>query len=77
MNSKHQRRQFEGSYMGDSQRIPDDAVMECKICWRRYEPESGDDYWQIPANTPFSQLPDYWRCPECDGDKNQFMRVQA
>jgi len=66
---------FEGTYLGDAARLPDDAIMECKICWARYEPDNGDDYWQISAGTPFSQLPDHWRCPECDGDKNQFMRV--
>ena len=64
---------FEGSYLGDSSRISDDSVMECKICWYRYLPGEGDDYWQIPAATPFSALPDHWRCPECDADKAQFM----
>lgn len=77
MSQEQPSRQFEGSYLGDDQRIPDDAVMECKICWRQYRPEEGDDYWQIPPGTPFSQLPDHWRCPECDGDKQQFMRVQV
>ena len=66
---------FEGSYLGDNSKLADDAIMECKICWRCYEPAQGCDYWQIPAGTPFSQLPDHWRCPECDGDKNQFMVV--
>jgi len=64
---------FEGSYGGDNQRLSDDAVLECKICWYRYDPKLGDDFWQITPGTPFSQLPDFWRCPQCDGDKNQFM----
>lgn len=67
---------FEGSYLGDDSRIPDDARMECKICWYVYDPAEGDEHWQIPPGTPFTHLPDYWRCPECDGAKDQFMVVQ-
>ena len=64
---------FEGSYLGHAERIADSARMECKICWYVYDPAQGDSYWQIAAGTPFTQLPEHWRCPECDGDKNQFM----
>ena len=70
------RNTFEGSYLGHAERIAEDARMECKICWHVYDPLVGDDYWQIPAGTPFAALPDHWRCPECDGDKDQFMVVQ-
>lgn len=66
---------FEGSYMGDNSRIADDAIMECKICWYQYQPDEGDDYWQIEAGTPFSALPSHWRCPQCDAYKNSFMVV--
>jgi rubredoxin len=68
---------FEGSYLGDDSRIEGDARLECKICWYVYDPDQGDDYWQIPSGTPFSALPDHWRCPECDGEKNQFMVLEA
>lgn len=64
---------FEGSYLGDDSKIGAMTKMECKICWHVYDPAEGDAVWQIPANTPFSALPDNWRCPECDGEKNQFM----
>ena len=67
---------FEGSYGGDDSRLSDDARMECKICWHVYDPAVGDDDWQIPPGTPFTQLPDHWRCPECDGERNQFMVLQ-
>ena len=70
-------RTFEGSYGGDASRIADDARMECKICWHVYDPSEGDDYWQIPPGTPFSALPEHWRCPECDGAREQFMVLQA
>ncbi len=66
---------FEGSYMGDASRVPDEARMECKICWYVYDPAQGDDYWQIPPGTPFTRLPGHWRCPECDGSRDQFMVV--
>jgi rubredoxin len=66
---------FEGSYLGDNSQLVDNSVLECKICWYQYQPQVGDEVWQIPAGTPFSQLPQHWRCPECDGDKDQFMRV--
>lgn len=68
---------FEGSYGGDARRLSDDARLECKICWYVYEPTEGDDYWQIPPGTPFACLPEHWRCPRCDGAKNDFMVVQA
>lgn len=67
--------QFEGSYLGRDERLSDDARLECKICWYVYEPAEGCEVWQIPPGTPFSQLPDHWRCPQCDGEKDQFMLV--
>lgn len=67
---------FEGSFLGNTELLQDDNKMECKICWSQYDPAKGCDYWQVDAGTPFSQLPDHWRCPECDGQKDQFMVVQ-
>ena len=38
------------------------TVMECGVCWTRYDPAEGDAVAQIPAGTPFSALPDLrWR----------------
>jgi len=48
---------FEGSFGGDLSRLKDTDRMECKICWKVYDPKEGCDYWQIEAGTPFSQLP--------------------
>lgn len=67
---------FGGSYGGDDDRIDDDARLECKICWYVYDPRQGDDYWQIPPGTPFSQLPAHWSCPNCDGSKRDFMVIR-
>jgi rubredoxin len=64
---------FSGSYGGSAEKIRDDTRLECKICWHVYDPVAGDTYWQIPPGTPFSQLPESWSCPNCDGRKNDFM----
>jgi rubredoxin len=68
---------FEGSYLGRDASLADDARMECKICWWVYDPAQGDDVWQIPPGTPFSALPEHWRCPVCDGARDQFMVLDA
>lgn len=67
---------FEGSYLGDVSRLPDDARLECKICWWVYDPAEGDPVWQIAAGTAFKDLPAHWRCPNCDGAPEQFMVLQ-
>ncbi len=64
---------FEGSYLGDRQRLPADARLECKICWWVYDPAEGDAQWQIPPGVAFADLPAHWRCPQCDGAADQFM----
>jgi len=66
-----------GSFGGDTSRLEDGAVLECKICWWQYDPAEGDDYWQIPPGTPFAKLPDHWSCPNCDGRRQDFMVVSG
>ena len=66
---------FEGSFLGDASRITDDTRLECKICWYVYDPTVGDPVWQVPPGTPFTRLPEHWKCPECDGARNQFMVI--
>lgn len=68
---------FESSYGGDNSKINADSRLECKICWYIYDPQQGDDYWHIPAGTPFAELPGHWTCPECDGAKNDFMVLEG
>lgn len=50
-----------------------EPVMECRICWYRYEPEAGDPFWQIAPGTPFAALPEHWCCPECDAPRDRFL----
>jgi len=59
---------------GDS-RLTDDTRLECKICWYVYDPAVGDPVEQIPPGTPFSALPSYWRCPECDSGPQAFLPI--
>lgn len=66
---------FEGSYLGDAGRIDPAARMECKVCWHVYDPAEGDPVYQVPPGTPFCDLPAHWLCPNCEGDKAQFMVV--
>ena len=65
---------FEGSYLGRSlQDRSRDTRLECKVCWYVYDPALGDPVWQIPAGTPFSELPPHWTCPTCACLQDQFM----
>lgn len=49
--------------------------MECGICWHVYDPAGGDPVWQVPPGTPFADLPEDWRCPNCDAPQEKFMRL--
>jgi [NiFe] hydrogenase assembly HybE family chaperone len=51
------------------------TVMECGVCWTRYDPAEGDQVAQIPAGTSFAALPGDWRCPTCDGEKHRFLAL--
>ncbi|GAA3840946.1 [NiFe]-hydrogenase assembly chaperone HybE [[Pseudomonas] carboxydohydrogena] len=68
---------FEGSFLGDAAKIDDAAILECKICWYSYDPAVGDEMRQIQPGTPFSALPMDWRCPQCDGARDQFMVIDS
>ncbi len=50
--------------------------MECGVCWAVYDPAEGDPVWQVPAGTPFAELPEDWRCPTCDALKERFLRLE-
>jgi [NiFe] hydrogenase assembly HybE family chaperone len=51
------------------------TIMECGVCWTRYDPAQGDTVAQIAAGTPFTALPGDWRCPTCDGEKHRFLAL--
>lgn len=56
-------------------RLSDDSKLECRICWHVYDPAEGDSEYQVSPGTPFRLLPDYWRCPQCDGEPGNFLPV--
>ena len=57
-------------------RLQDESRLECRICWYVYDPAEGDDLGQISPGTPFSLLPDHWRCPQCDSEKGMFLPIE-
>ncbi len=73
----HGRAGFEGSYLGDSGKITAQTRLECKICWWVYDPKEGDPQWQIEPGMAFTDLPAHWRCPQCDGAREQFMVLSS
>lgn len=51
------------------------ACFECGICWHVYDPAEGDETWQIPPGTAFSDLPAHWTCPNCEAPRHKFMKL--
>ncbi|HMK88308.1 MAG TPA: rubredoxin [Methylocystis sp.] len=49
--------------------------MECGVCWRVYDPAEGDPVWQVAPGTPFAELPEDWRCPNCDAPREKFLKA--
>ena len=49
------------------------ARLECGICWTVYDPAAGDEVWQIPPGTPFTELPAHWTCPRCSCEQHNFL----
>ena len=56
-----------------SSRIDAVTRLECRICWYVYDPAEGDAVEQIPPGTAFADLPDHWRCPQCDAAREMFL----
>lgn len=46
----------------------------CLLCGYVYDPEIGDPDNDIARNTPFSELPEDWKCPICNAGKSQFVK---
>lgn len=44
----------------------------CKVCGYTYDPKAGDPEQGIAPGTPFSELPDDWKCPICAAAKTEF-----
>jgi len=50
---------------------------QCNICNYVYDPESGDPEAGEDAlpGTSFHELPDYWVCPHCRAEKEDFENI--
>jgi rubredoxin len=48
---------------------------ECRACGYVYEPDKGDSKYPIEPGTPFTELPQAWRCPVCGVRTSQFENV--
>jgi len=46
----------------------------CLLCGYVYDPEVGDPDNGIEPNTPFSALPEDYKCPVCYAGKGQFVK---
>lgn len=44
----------------------------CSICGHVYYPEEGDASLGIPPGTPFSEVPEDFRCPVCNATKDYY-----
>jgi rubredoxin len=60
-----------------SGRIDATTRVECRICWYVYDPAEGDEVEQIPPGTAFADLPDHWRCPQCDAARDMFLPLAS
>ncbi len=59
----------------EESRLSAGTRMECRICWHVYDPAEGDSVHQVEPGTAFLDLPDYWRCPQCDAEPSAFLPV--
>lgn len=48
---------------------------KCVVCGHEYDPANGDPERGIKPGTPFEDLPDDWKCPDCGADKEDFDKL--
>lgn len=66
-----------GVVAGQDERLRPETRLECGVCWHVYDPAEGDATWDIPPGTAFADLPDHWRCPQCDNERSVFLPLAA
>jgi rubredoxin len=49
---------------------------ECGSCGCVYDEYEGDASQDVPAGTPFEDLPDEWLCPECGSTQDMFEEIE-
>ncbi|GAB5467962.1 MAG: rubredoxin [Rhodospirillales bacterium] len=48
----------------------------CETCQYVFDPSVGDEVGGIEPGVAFTELPRGWRCPECGGDKSEFVALE-
>lgn len=48
---------------------------KCKVCGYVYDPEVGEPRNDTKPSTPFEDLPNNWRCPQCGAGLNRFVAI--
>lgn len=51
-------------------------MYKCKVCGYIYDENLGDPDHGIPPGTPFEEIPDTWRCPVCQVNKEYFEKIE-
>ena len=51
-------------------------VYQCQSCFTVYDMMYGDARADIPAETPFENLPENYSCPVCDAPKSEFKKTE-
>jgi rubredoxin-NAD+ reductase len=52
--------------------VSDYRKYECTVCGHIYDEEVGDPDSDLAPGTPWEDIPDDWRCPECGVEKGDF-----
>lgn len=50
-------------------------LFECGVCGYVYEPTAGEAKRGIAPNTPFTAVPESWRCPVCNSRRDKFADI--
>ncbi|WP_052185131.1 rubredoxin [Methylotenera versatilis] len=50
-------------------------VWQCVICTLIYDEAIGYPKLGISPGTPWHELPDYWKCPDCGANKANFESI--
>ena len=61
----------------EAEKIDADRAWVCVVCGFVYEEAEGRPEEGIPAGTRWEDVPDSWRCPDCDAAKEDFEMVQV
>jgi rubredoxin len=50
-------------------------LWQCSVCGYIYDPVKGDPDHDVPLGTKFEDVTDFWVCHQCDGRKDNFVKM--